>query len=482
MYVVKKLVLIVALAVVLIGMFTLGFKIQRVKGETIVSGYISSDTIWTLTGSPYIVAGDVIVETGVTLTIEPSVLVKFISGKNLVVDGRLIAQGNATHKIIFTSNNTTPAPGDWGSIIFRGSMLLMDYIYVEYASTGLTLESTANISNSIISRCVTGLYGGISYAENLTIKQNTGKGIHFLADYGITHIFKRVEVSDNGEEGIYACEPFLLQDSRVLNNSRGIYVFSGYSTVQDSMVSWNRGYGIYGVYNVTNSEVSYNQGIGVHGYSGHITRCDITNNQGGGIKAADETHFCNIFNNTGYDVRTGYADCNATCNWWGTTNETLIQERIYDYYDDFDLGKAFYKPFLLSPYFVTIEEKIFYVGISSNSTIANFRFDQVGKYVSFEVTGPNQTAGFCNISIPNELLWGDFSVYKDESLLMKGVDYTEVFNGTHYNFHITYSHTTHTIKIIGTEVIPEFSPLLILPLLMIVTLLAVILCKSKQSQ
>jgi hypothetical protein len=47
------------------------------------------------------------------------VVVKFTSGANLVIDGGLIANGNSTHPIIFTSNAATPAPGDWGAIKFR---------------------------------------------------------------------------------------------------------------------------------------------------------------------------------------------------------------------------------------------------------------------------------------------------------------------------------------------------------------------------
>ena len=68
---------------------------------TIVSGYISQNTTWTLEGSPYIVIADVIVEPDVYLTIEPGVSVKFKSGTNLLVDVILIAKGNSTHTILF---------------------------------------------------------------------------------------------------------------------------------------------------------------------------------------------------------------------------------------------------------------------------------------------------------------------------------------------------------------------------------------------
>ncbi|MCP8320942.1 MAG: hypothetical protein H3Z52_08385, partial [archaeon] len=48
--------------------------------STLVSGYLSQNTIWTLAGSPYIVIGDVVIDAGVSLTIEPGVVVKFTDG------------------------------------------------------------------------------------------------------------------------------------------------------------------------------------------------------------------------------------------------------------------------------------------------------------------------------------------------------------------------------------------------------------------
>lgn len=42
------------------------------------------------------------------------------------------------------------------------------------------------------------------------------------------------------------------------------------------------------------------------------------------------------------------SDIIATGNWWGTTNETEIQALIYDYYDDLNLPKVIWHPFLSS--------------------------------------------------------------------------------------------------------------------------------------
>ena len=47
---------------------------------TDVNGVISSDATWLLANSPYVVTSSIIVNTGVTLTIQPGVTVKFIDG------------------------------------------------------------------------------------------------------------------------------------------------------------------------------------------------------------------------------------------------------------------------------------------------------------------------------------------------------------------------------------------------------------------
>ena len=57
---------------------------------TEVDGPIISDTTWTLANSPYIVVANVEVWQGVTLTIQPGVVVKFNKDKLLQVNGTLI--------------------------------------------------------------------------------------------------------------------------------------------------------------------------------------------------------------------------------------------------------------------------------------------------------------------------------------------------------------------------------------------------------
>ena len=118
------------------------------------------------------------------------------------------------------------------------------------------------------------------------------------------------------------------------------------------------------------------------------------------------------------------------------------------------------------------------VEICSNSSISDFQFNPDFKQISFNVTGPTGTVGFCNLSIPENILWGDFSLYMDGYLLVENVDYTQTHNRTHFIFHITYIHSSHKFEVKGTEAVPELSHFLTLILLM-VTALIVALAKKR---
>ncbi len=163
------------------GTATQGFTISVV---TNVSGIVAANTTWKLTNCPYVVTGNILVNSGVTLTIEPGCTVKFDSGKALQVDGALIARGNSTNKITITSNQSTPAPGDWG------------YIYFTDTSTDATYDISGNYTGgSILEHCIVEYAGsagvGAIYARTsqpfvnyCTIRNNSASGIYAILPTG----------------------------------------------------------------------------------------------------------------------------------------------------------------------------------------------------------------------------------------------------------------------------------------------------------
>ena len=81
--------------------------------------------------------------------------------------------------------------------------------------------------------------------------------------------------------------------------------------------------------------------------------------------------------------------------------------------------------------------------MSTNSTVTNFAFDQQAKKESFDVAGPDNTTGFCNVTIPKPLLYGNFTVKIDGVM----TNYSLTQNATHTTLHFTYAHSIHHVEI-----------------------------------
>jgi len=123
----------------------------------------------------------------------------------------------------------------------------------------------------------------------------------------------------------------------------------------------------------------------------------------------------------------------------------------------------------------------FNVTMISNSTISNFNFSEPLKQISFNVTGPTDKAGYCNVTIPQELLQGNpWKVWVNTTDCTSLCSITG--NNTHKFIYVPYTCSTNIIKIEGTSAIPEFTSALILSLFMILTMLAVTFAKKRICQ
>jgi len=450
------------------------------SASTLVGGYITTNTTWTLAGSPYIVVADVIVVPNVFLAIEPGVVVKFAAGKNLVIDGGLIAQGNSAHKITFTSNVTAPIRGNWGSIRIRegGQISNVSYWVVEYAQRGLYPEGTrtlfiqntllrfnkqgifvpellsAYISNSTIVDNDAGIYlnQGLVWIDNSIISRNGVYGVEgtggivqlFIVYNAVTMQNSTVSynfntgvdcpntlrnsnfIENNGTAG--GSDAQLISHCNIVNNSGGftrprVVEYSNFSgnnwpgnpyRISDSLVSNNyQGLDLMPNGVAERVNVSYNTLYGIRPMENAIIRQSvIAHNQGPGITpnyGGDEpfeVHYTNIYNNSYYDLTLQnifipgekvQADVNATYNWWGTTNETLIREHIYDYYDNYTMGRVFSTPYLTAPCGRSLTPTGHNVTVSPTSDVS-LTFENVTSQgqttVAKTASGPAPPSGF----------------------------------------------------------------------------------------
>ena len=69
--------------------------------------------------------------------------------------------------------------------------------------------------------------------------------------------------------------------------------------------------------------------------------------------------------------------------------------------------------------------------------------------ISFNISGPKGTVGYCEVSIPKDLMQGPFQVSIDSSEPFKPETQS---NATHTILYFTYNHSVHTVTIISTGV------------------------------
>ena len=123
----------------------------------------------------------------------------------------------------------------------------------------------------------------------------------------------------------------------------------------------------------------------------------------------------------------------------------------------------------------------YYITMYSNSTIKDFHVEPPAPMISFNVSAPIGTVGFCNITIPKSFMWCNEItewIVKVDQLPPLLCSISE--NSTHTFLSFTYKHSSHEVKIESMYIIPEITFFPILPLFMIATLLAVIIYKRKR--
>jgi hypothetical protein len=382
--VITILLLALICSLVLIG--TVQF--SKAEGGTKVRGIIYTDTTWQKSSSPYDVTGALSINTGVTLTIEPGVII-YLNGNYIQVNGTLSARGTATEPINFVNGTIafTNSSIGWNEKTLTGSIISNAFINdsqggSSYGSGVLSIKQCApkidcvNITcrssgngiymssgAPVVSNCNITVYGTGIYAEqgSITLLNNTIT----VNNYGITldhcnsalvsHSLIRQILSYISGTGILVT----YSNASVYNNI--VYGFSSGICASNSADDYF-GYGnikFQATVNIENNLV-FKTGTGIlSSISGSGTKTSyncIKNNtltrNSIGLKIASDSNitviqYNNLFNNTQYDfaISTSY-NINASDNWWGTIDTDRIEDKINDYTFDFDYGNVTYQPVL----------------------------------------------------------------------------------------------------------------------------------------
>ena len=304
---------------------------ERALAQTEVKGAIRGNTTWTVSRSPYIVVGDVRVEKGTTLTIQPGVHVKFDGPFSLTISGTLVARGTASNNVHFTSNRSAPNPGDWAGIRFEGtsedavlrdaegyeSGSVIEYARIEYGS-GIVCRGdylARDRTSPLIRRC--------TIANNST---DGRAGAPWLSGGGIACIYSDPIIVENtlfGNRaredggGIY-CDRFAhpeIRGNRIVGNVAGVLGGGIYVDHSSAVISEN-----------TIIENVARKGGGICVLSG--TGDYLPSIAGNALHSNLEYDLCYL----------GARDLNAYGNTWGTTDPDTLRAHICDGYDDAEFG------------------------------------------------------------------------------------------------------------------------------------------------
>ena len=340
-------------------------------GATEFNGIVSSDTTWTQAKNPYTLTGPVLVNNGVTLTIEPGVTVNFNSNY-LIVNGTLNARGTSENKIIFQINEKSssyPAikfdfgSANWNEQTNSGCIIENAVIHSAWMHTTIQvygaavkinndiidvgLKSSSNIAISvpvpnafvpanptIISNCIIGSGEcGIDGAVNCLIYNNT----IYNCVWGIdAEHYSGSEVRTWHDNTIYGCDIGVNAYTAAVNLEKNLI------TDNDQGIAITR----YHINQIYNSTIQYNtiskNSIGIY-LEGQeyptIKYNNIQNNNQSNIRLENRPDK--------YDG--GTANIDATSNWWGTTDSNAIKQTIHDYTSDYNVGNVTFTPFLTSP-------------------------------------------------------------------------------------------------------------------------------------
>jgi hypothetical protein len=338
-------------------------RVGTVYASTEVRGIIDSNTTWRKADSPFTLTGPILVDKGVTLVVEAGVTVD-LTGYYIRVDGTLFARGSVSDKIYFSGGGSEPP--NW-SIMFTatsadwseqgGSGCVLENVVLDSAHTGVSIEDAApriygNVitayyavdvfrGSPVISHNVINGAIGVHYASPTITGNNITGSISAGASLGQTVISNNTIVGgeQNKDASGIVCSNAYVHDNVVYGfATAGITAETSWG--HDAVIEKNL--------------IAYNSaGINVSQNAGPVIRYNTIINNSVGIEiqsfSSPTIVYNTILDNAEYGILSEtWADIGASNNWWGK-NTTGIEQAIFVFEDDFNLGTVGFLPFSTAP-------------------------------------------------------------------------------------------------------------------------------------
>lgn len=369
-----------------LALFCLFFLNKTFTAQTQVSGGIYANTTWTLSNSPYLMTGSIVVFPGATLTIEPGVEVRVqengLSGTQYYLEtrGTINMVGTEEAPITFRADTALTTVGAWQGFKIKNSQGgNLNFNYINVSNAVACFEYDGSVPAYIQLNKSSFSYNGYAVTVNGDlIAEDCLFSSNENAVYGWANFtFSNCVFDKNSSAIAIYANSLNMNNCEVRGNYLGIGIYSGSVTgtsvtntiFEDNVVAYNYGNnGIVesctfigngdGIINttyltVTNSSFFNNTNALQLGFGSQVNDCTIEENETGvafgpinfgqPMPIVENNRICsntlyNIDNRTDLNI---FIPTNCFC----TTDSTEIETKIFDGYDDITKGLVSYAIF-----------------------------------------------------------------------------------------------------------------------------------------
>ncbi len=335
--------------------------------ETVYRGEqtLWQDTVWQ---GEVLIDGILTVAPEVVLEIRPGTRIRFtfmdsngdgVGEHEMFIQGRLHAVGTEDDPVVFTSAESRPFSGAWGALNMMMSEEdnLLAHCVMEYGYRGYH----AHFSRVILADCIfRHNTRGLQFQEStVTMKRsrvvNNFNGMQFRDSdvvidqsfisgsyWGLRSLYTDLRLTDciienNAINGVHLRDSTLLAEgNRIVGNRRGLYLQRSQAGVRGNHIAGNSEHGIF----LEDSELE-----GTHNRLTGNGRSGVRWLNSEGILRANDLSG----NGTYAVINDGHTPLDATGNWWGTADESLIGGLIRDGRQRPGLAQVFYDEALAAP-------------------------------------------------------------------------------------------------------------------------------------